>query len=156
MHICIGNLTIIGSDNGLAPTRWQAIIWTNDGVLFVPLETNLEWIFNRISYIFIQENAFEKVVCKTAAILSQPQCVKTCSGCSGVHVMSAVVDVPGIISITIFFKDFMEISVFLSKFQSSNCYKILYMAWQLCCHGMWKFYSDLAISSPKNFFPVRF
>ena len=20
----------IGSDNGLAPTRWQAIIWTND------------------------------------------------------------------------------------------------------------------------------
>ena len=26
-------LPIIGSDNGLAPTRRQAIIWTNDGKL---------------------------------------------------------------------------------------------------------------------------
>ena len=24
-------LSSIGSDNGLAPARWQAIIWTNDG-----------------------------------------------------------------------------------------------------------------------------
>ena len=23
--------SIIGSDDGLAPSRWQAIIWTNDG-----------------------------------------------------------------------------------------------------------------------------
>ena len=23
--------SIIGSDNGLAPTKWQAIFWTNDG-----------------------------------------------------------------------------------------------------------------------------
>ena len=28
-HICIGNLTFIGSDNGLSPGRYQAIIWTN-------------------------------------------------------------------------------------------------------------------------------
>ena len=37
MHICVGNLTIIGSDNGLAPGRRQAIIWTNDydGILFI-------------------------------------------------------------------------------------------------------------------------
>ena len=27
-HICIGNLTIIGSDNDLSPGRRQAIIWT--------------------------------------------------------------------------------------------------------------------------------
>ena len=32
--------------------------------------------FNRNSYIFIQGNAFEKVVCKMATILSRPQCVK--------------------------------------------------------------------------------
>ena len=31
---------------------------------------------NQISYISINENAFENVVCKMAAILSQPQCVK--------------------------------------------------------------------------------
>ena len=30
-HICVGNLTIIGSDNGLSPGRRQAIAWTNDG-----------------------------------------------------------------------------------------------------------------------------
>ena len=28
-HICIGKLTIIGSDNGLWFVRRQAIIWTN-------------------------------------------------------------------------------------------------------------------------------
>ena len=32
-HICIGKLTIIGSDNGLSPDRRQAIIWTNAGIL---------------------------------------------------------------------------------------------------------------------------
>ena len=29
MHICIGNLTIIGSDNGLLAGQGQAIICTN-------------------------------------------------------------------------------------------------------------------------------
>ena len=28
-HIWVGNLTINGSDNGLSPSRHQAIIWTN-------------------------------------------------------------------------------------------------------------------------------
>ena len=32
-HICVGNLAIIGSDNGLSPSRRQAIIWTNAGIL---------------------------------------------------------------------------------------------------------------------------
>ena len=32
-HICVGNLTIIGSDNGLSPGRRQAIIRTNIGLL---------------------------------------------------------------------------------------------------------------------------
>ena len=34
-HICVSKLTIIGSDNGLAPGRRQAIIWTNDGILLI-------------------------------------------------------------------------------------------------------------------------
>ena len=34
-HICVGNLTIIGSDNGLSPERRQAIIWTNAGILLI-------------------------------------------------------------------------------------------------------------------------
>ena len=41
MHICVGKLTIIGSDNGLSPERRQAIIWTYAGMLLIgPLETN--------------------------------------------------------------------------------------------------------------------
>ena len=40
-HICVGKLTIIGSDNGLSPERRQAIIWTNAGILLIrPLGTN--------------------------------------------------------------------------------------------------------------------
>ena len=36
MHICVSNLTIIGSDNGLLPGQRQAIIWTNAGLLYPP------------------------------------------------------------------------------------------------------------------------
>ena len=34
-HICVSKLAIIGSDNGLAPRRRQAIIWTNAGILLI-------------------------------------------------------------------------------------------------------------------------
>ena len=44
-HICVSNVSIIGSDNGLSPGRRQAIIWTNAGILLIgPLGTN----FNEI------------------------------------------------------------------------------------------------------------
>ena len=35
MHISVSKLTIIGSDNGLTPTRHQAIIWTNVGIMLI-------------------------------------------------------------------------------------------------------------------------
>ena len=34
-HICVSELSSIGSDNGLAPGRRQAIIWTNAGILLI-------------------------------------------------------------------------------------------------------------------------
>ena len=34
-HICLGNLTNIGSDNGLSPDRRHAIIWTNAPILLI-------------------------------------------------------------------------------------------------------------------------
>ena len=77
-HICVGKLTIIGLDNGLSPGRRQAIIQTNAGILLIgPLGTNLSEILSEIHtlYIFVQENSFETVVWKMAAILSWPQCV---------------------------------------------------------------------------------
>ena len=44
-HICVSNLIIIGSDNGLSPGRCQAIIWTNDEHLLIgPLGTNFSEI----------------------------------------------------------------------------------------------------------------
>ena len=40
-HTCVSDLTSIGSDNGLSPSRRQAIIWTNAGILLIgPLGTN--------------------------------------------------------------------------------------------------------------------
>ena len=73
MHICIHNLTIIGSDNGLSPGLHQAIIWTIAGILLIgPLETNFSEILIQI-HIFSFK--IESVVCKMGTILSQPQCV---------------------------------------------------------------------------------
>ena len=34
-HICVGKLTILGSDNGLSPEGRQAIIWTNAGISLI-------------------------------------------------------------------------------------------------------------------------
>ena len=48
-HICVAYLTIIASDNGLSPSRRQAIIWTNAGILLIrPLGTYFNEIFIEI------------------------------------------------------------------------------------------------------------
>ena len=89
-HICISNLTIIGSDNGLSPGRCQAIIWTNAGILLIgPLGTHLSEILIGNSYIFIQENVFENVVCQMAVILSI-QFISVNKHCSNVTWASGV------------------------------------------------------------------
>ena len=76
MHICIGNLNIIGSNNGLWPSRHQAIIWTNAGILLVgPLGTNFSEISIEILIFSFKKKHFESVVSEMVAILSQPQCV---------------------------------------------------------------------------------
>ena len=48
-HICMGNLIIISSDNGLSPGPRQAIIWTNVGILSIgTLGTNFIEILSKI------------------------------------------------------------------------------------------------------------
>ena len=43
------NYSVIGSVNGLSPTRYQFIIWTNDDTVFIrPSETNVREILIRI------------------------------------------------------------------------------------------------------------
>ena len=71
MHICIGKLTIIGSDNGLLPGRPQAIIWTNAGILLIgPLETNFSEIL-----IEIHTFTFKKMHLKMASVKWHPFCL---------------------------------------------------------------------------------
>ena len=70
-HICVGNLTIIGSDNGLSPCRRQAIIWTNAGILLIaPLGIN----FNEI-LIGIQTFSFKKIHLKMPSAKWHPFCL---------------------------------------------------------------------------------
>ena len=71
------NWVSIGSDNGLSPVRRQAITWTNADLLSIgPFRTNFSEVWIKNTKLFIQENAFEKVVWKMAAILFWHQCVK--------------------------------------------------------------------------------
>ena len=69
---CLSKLSIIGPDIGLLPGRHQAIIWTSSGILLI---LTLGINFSKILSDFIQENAFENVVCDMAAFLSWPKCV---------------------------------------------------------------------------------
>ena len=55
-HICVSKITIIGSDNGLAPGRRQAIIWTNVVILLIePLGTNFSEILIAIHIFSLQK-----------------------------------------------------------------------------------------------------
>ena len=67
-HICVGKLTIIGSDNGLSPERRQTIIWTNDGILLIgPLGTNVSEI-----EIEIQTFSLKKILLKMSSAKWRP------------------------------------------------------------------------------------
>ena len=70
-HICVGNQTIIGSDNGLPPDRRQAIIWTNAGIMLIgPLGTN----FSEILF-GIQTFLFNKMHLKMLSAKWRPFCL---------------------------------------------------------------------------------
>ena len=71
MHICVGNLTIIGSDNGLSPDRRQAIIWINAEILLIgPLGTNFSEIL-----IEILTFSFKKMHLKRSSAKRHPFCL---------------------------------------------------------------------------------
>ena len=85
-HICIGNLTIIGPDNGLSPGRRQAIIWTNAGILLIgPWGTNFSEISIGIQAFSLKKMHLRMSSEKMASILSWPQCVNV--GLSIVHIL---------------------------------------------------------------------
>ena len=76
-YIGVGNLTIIGSDNGLSPDRRQAIAWTNAELLLIaPLVTNSEFSFKMTTFLF------KKMHLKTSS-------AKRRSFCIGLNVLRA-------------------------------------------------------------------
>ena len=72
--MCVSHLITIGADNGLSPGQRQAIYLEQSWniVNWIP-RNKLQWNFNQNSSIFIQENAFDDVICKVSSILSRPQ-----------------------------------------------------------------------------------
>ena len=66
-NICVGNLIIFGSDNGLAPTRRQC--WD---IVKLTIRNKLRWNLNRNLNIFFDENAFENIICEMLSISSRP------------------------------------------------------------------------------------
>ena len=70
-HICVSELTIIGSDDGLSPGRRLAIIWNSAGLLLIePLGTN----FSEIS-IEIQTFSFRKMHLNMSSAKWRPFCL---------------------------------------------------------------------------------
>ena len=70
-HIRISKVTIIGSDNGLLPSRRQAIFWTNGGILLMRnLGTDFSEILSEI-YTF----SFKKIHLKMSSGKWHPFCL---------------------------------------------------------------------------------
>ena len=75
-HVCVGNLIIIGSDNGFLPGGLQGIIWTNVGTLLIGrIGTNFSEMLIEIHIFSFTKMHLKMSSAKMAAILSQPQCV---------------------------------------------------------------------------------
>ena len=70
-HICVGNLTSNGPDNGLSPGRRLAIIWTDAGILLIgPWGTNFSEIL-----IGIHTFSFKKINLKMSSAKWRPFCL---------------------------------------------------------------------------------
>ena len=70
-HICVGKLTIIGSDNVLSPGRRRVFIWTNTGILLIwTLGTNVSVILSKINTF-----PFKKMHLKMSSGQRRPFCL---------------------------------------------------------------------------------
>ena len=100
-HICVSNLTIIASDDGLSPVRHQAIIWTNAVTLLIgSLGTNFSEIV-----IEIYRFSFKKLHLKMSSAKWRPTCLglNVLSGSLGGIIAVQAVQLP---STANWFKDY--------------------------------------------------
>ena len=136
-HICLGELTIIGSDNGLSSGWHQAIIWTSAGILLVgPLETNLSEIWIEIQ-TFLFKKMHLKMSKKIAAILSGPQCFNT-KGCrfgnlKAVYYQIALLEM------------YDSLPYLLNNFMVVASSKLLFSHYSVLCTSACYFISDIVI-----------
>ena len=78
MHMCVGNLTIIGSNNDLSPGRRQAIIWTNAGILIIGhLRTNFSEISIELLQFHSRKCIWKGHLQNGGHFVSQPQFVNS-------------------------------------------------------------------------------
>ena len=141
--ICVGDLTIIGSDNGLSPGRRQDIIRTNAEILLIALlETN--FIETQIKILTF---SFKKMRLNMSSAIWRPLCL----GLNELKRQSPSVSAllrqegtgPGF---TNGFATAIQISFHSPRFYCSDRYKILYMEPHLCSHGLCKNGCDLMAS----------
>ena len=70
-HICVSDLTSVGSDNGLSPGLRQAIIRTNAGIVLIrPLGTNFSEFL-----VEILKFSFKKMRLKVSSAKRRPFCL---------------------------------------------------------------------------------
>ena len=83
-HICVGNITTNGSDNGLSPDRRQAIIWTNARILSIwSLVTNFSEILTGFQIFSFQKMYLQISPAKLYTLRLGPNLLKHQSSCSG-------------------------------------------------------------------------
>ena len=116
-HICVGNLTIIVSDNGLSPGRRQAITWTNIGILLIgPLGTNFSEML-----IEIHTFSFKKIHLKILSGKWRPFCL----GLNVLTCTSIVAQCWIIASSSVF----QEVFLFCRRYPSNPLTKSMFCPW---------------------------
>ena len=92
-HICFSKLTSIGSDNGLSPSKRQAVTWTNTGILLIgPVGTNSSDSFIRILIFSYNKMHLKLSSAKQRPFVTSSMCqLIWCNVCC---VMSCCGDVP--------------------------------------------------------------
>ena len=88
-HICVGNTTIIGSDNGLSPGRRQAINWTNPEYCQLdPYEQTSVKIWSKFIYLHSRKCIW-KYRLENGGHFSRPQCYNSVPGVRLFHSLIA-------------------------------------------------------------------
>ena len=135
--MCVGKLTINGSDNGLLPGRRQAIIWTNAGILLIgPLGTNFSEILIRI-----QTFSFKKLHLK----MSSAKWRLFCLGLNELRQWYIDVSVNTITAIVYIYPKLDENALLRSQ-EITKCMIICVKIWLYTMRLHWKGWFSVAMS----------